>query len=116
MNRIKIQNILQITENEYNNLFIDSGNAYCEHYADGNEMMYLGLSRSVYFWAWWGNQYATIDTAFVDKYSESGRDLAFLRGVYDRLHSPKFMEIYPSEYVLKGAFGGVLRGKKAKTV
>ena len=38
----------------------------------------------------------------------------FLQDKYIRLHEPKYLNIYPSDYVISATFGGIVYGKKQK--
>lgn len=110
--------LIQINEEQYNNMFLDFGMNYCEHYTAGDNAGSTSLKESAYFWKWWHNQYATIDKAFIKSYSNSNAKnenvIEFLREKYKRMHNPIFMEIYPSDWVIQGALSGIVYGKKQK--
>lgn len=106
--------LIQITEEQYNNMFLDFGMNYCEHYTAGDNDGSRKLKESAYFWKWWHNQYATIDNSFIKKYSNTAHSLDFLREKYKRMHDAKYMSIYPSDWVIQGALSGIVYGKKQK--
>lgn len=109
-----IKTLLSISEEEYYNIFLDAGNAYCEHYTAGDVVGSQKLKDSQYFWTWWENQYKTIDSTFIKKYSNTAHSLDFLYSKYVRIHQPQYMQIYPSDYVITTAFGGIVYGLKTK--
>lgn len=113
MNNNIIQ-LLDISEETYTNMFIDFGTEYCNHYTAGDLFGAERLKSSKYFWAWWQNQYLTIDRAFIKKYSNTPHSCGFLLRKYEQMHSPKFLNIYPSDYVISTSFGGIVHGKREK--
>lgn len=108
----RVIQILQISEDQYNNQLLDNGMLYCEHYTVVDALGCNKLKTSAHFWTWWTNQYRNIDNEFIKQYSYTDYSLDYLRSKYNRMHHPKFMQVYPSDYVIKSAFGGILNGKK----
>ncbi|MEN9448940.1 MAG: hypothetical protein RJA25_2230 [Bacteroidota bacterium] len=106
--------LIDITEEAYNNMFLDFGMAYCKHYAGDDTLGYECLVSNQHFWQWWKNQYATVDKSFIKKYSNTAHSNEFLQDKYIRLHEPKYLNIYPSDYVISATFGGIVYGKKQK--
>lgn len=116
MMKTKIIKMLHISEDRYNNLLLDNGIMYCEHYTTGDTVGCNNLKTSAHFWTWWTNQYRNLDNEFVKQYSNTDYTLDYLRSKYNRMHTPKYMQVYPSDYIIKSAFGGILKGKKVTVV
>lgn len=108
----KIIKLLQINESKYNNMLLDFGILYCEHYTAGDAVGCANLKTSKHFWIWWTNQYRNIDSEFFKNYSSADYSVIYFRSKYERMHDPKIIQVYPSDYVIKCAFGGMLKGKR----
>lgn len=105
--------LLEISEETYYNMFLDFGIAYCKHYTAGDNFGSEMLQRSEHYWKWWQNQYYTIDKSFIKKYSNAV-NVSELLTTYKRMHDAKFLDIYPSDYIISTAFSGIVYGKKQK--
>lgn len=107
----QLLNLLQLTEQQYNEFLFDAACEYAEHYL-GVENAKTFISNSAY-WVWYTNAFEASNLRFLSKYMVGSYTLDFLQSKWYRIHDPKYMEVYPSPAVIRYA-GGILKGKKVK--
>lgn len=102
VNRELVMRRLDISEEEYHNMWLDAGRKYLtELIGKDKRMLDMILDANVY-WRWWLNQWQKWDEVFLREVKLESPKL--WHKLYDRIHDPSDAGIAPNRAVLREIF------------
>lgn len=101
-NRREVMLLLNISETEYNNMWLDAGIQYLRDTLGLDEETITDIIETDVYWKWWFNQWQRWDKAFL---REVGYESVSLRHkLYDQLHDPSETGFAPNRMLLANIF------------